>query len=41
MLEGDQYKFLEGIDYWGLSLPKKELENRWSVQESTLLVSTK
>ncbi len=41
MLEGDQYKFREGFDYWGLSLPDKELENRRSVQESTLLVSTK
>ena len=41
MLEGDQYKFREGFDYWGLSLPEKELENRRSIQESTLLVSTK
>lgn len=33
MLEGDQYKFREGIDYWGISLPDNELENRQNAQE--------
>lgn len=33
MLEGDQYRFREGIDYWGSGLLDSEIENRLNTQE--------